>query len=249
MMTSYCVMTALLVPLVLLCFPECSAGTRERDRLIEEDVFYLVFRVQAGLNQSAYARYMDTNNANDDDDAIDLDFAIWYGCTSIDGRLPCDRHFRSRILDKWEHLPIEEVRVALYKDGVEVKYFLFNATNTSFTDWFNRARLLSGSYTDLKNAQYAYFSIEGEVKAARRFFIHKKFNGCGSDDGWMVIVDKPDPNCGETWEWEWNGGSYPTIIYCPSNTHCQFQPGTGSGAEKADLMTISVRMKSRCPSC
>ena len=71
------------------------------------DGYYMAFRAQPGISKPVYQRFIDKGN-NDDDDAIVFN-NVPCGCKTTDGRLPCDRHYRSKLLDLWDRLPIDKV--------------------------------------------------------------------------------------------------------------------------------------------
>ncbi|KAK7467788.1 hypothetical protein BaRGS_00028097 [Batillaria attramentaria] len=72
-----------------------------------EDHSVLAFRVTAGVGRAAYDRYV-TNGTNDDSPLDRSDLPC--GCLTVNGSLPCDRHYRSRILDDWPGSLIDTVR-------------------------------------------------------------------------------------------------------------------------------------------
>ncbi|KAK7467789.1 hypothetical protein BaRGS_00036977 [Batillaria attramentaria] len=63
-----------------------------------EDNCVLAFRATAGIGRSAYDRYVATGT---NDDSPLARSALPCGCLTVNGSLPCDRHYRSRILDDW----------------------------------------------------------------------------------------------------------------------------------------------------
>ena len=67
----------------------------------------LAFRLTPGIQRSAYDKYISIGNNDDDDDLVKS--RVPCGCKTTDGRLFCDRHYRSRLLDMWDRLGIEKV--------------------------------------------------------------------------------------------------------------------------------------------
>lgn len=66
----------------------------------------LVFRATAGIGRPVYDAWSDVGH-HDDDPLTRATLPC--GCTSVNGSLPCDRHYRSRLLDSWPSASIDEV--------------------------------------------------------------------------------------------------------------------------------------------
>ena len=83
--------------------------TVDDDSLVSmDDGYYLAFRLTAHIGRSAYDKYT-AIGVNDDSDSLVFD-NVPCGCKTTDGRLYCDRHYRSKLLDLWKNLPIDKVR-------------------------------------------------------------------------------------------------------------------------------------------
>lgn len=52
-----------------------------------------------------------------------------------------------------------QVRVSIYKNGVEKAFILFNATGTDKMGWFSPSRIIDSSWIDLKTATKQYFAM------------------------------------------------------------------------------------------
>jgi hypothetical protein len=53
--------------------------------------------------------------------------------------------------------------MALFKNSKEVAYVIFNGINSTMSDWFAKARLLSSSWNDLTTTTTTnYFSMAGQ---------------------------------------------------------------------------------------
>ncbi|XP_052814866.1 EGF-like repeat and discoidin I-like domain-containing protein 3 isoform X2 [Mya arenaria] len=61
----------------------------------------------------------------------------------------CSLHYRNPLVDKWTELHVSMVKYALYKNGNEVAYVIFNATGSNVTSWFQSERILNSSWTGL----------------------------------------------------------------------------------------------------
>ena len=109
----------------------------------------------------------------------------------------------------------------LYKDGVEVRSLKFNATGTTYMDWFSQENLILSPYwKDLKDASsLKYFDILGDPYADRSFEISHRYNGCPGDDGWMLITS--------SWQYcDWEKRNpLPSILYSKQNNYVTYQDG------------------------
>ena len=109
----------------------------------------------------------------------------------------------------------------LYKDGVEVRSLKFNATGTTYMDWFSQENLILSPYwNDLKDASsLQHFDILGDPDADRSFEISQLYNSCRKDDGWMVITG--------SWQYcDWEKRNpLPSILYSKQNNYVTFQDG------------------------
>ena len=70
------------------------------------DDWILAFRATAGIGRPVYDAW--THVGHHDDDPMTRD-NLPCGCVTINGSLPCDRHYRSRLLDTWPSASIDEV--------------------------------------------------------------------------------------------------------------------------------------------
>ena len=73
----------------------------------------------------------------------------------------------------------------------------FNAKGSNKLNWFSLSRLTQSSWTDMKTQPNNYFSIHGDPRNGRHFFINSVYGGCPNDAGWMVITVRA-PDC----DWE-----------------------------------------------
>ncbi|KAK7114310.1 uncharacterized protein [Littorina saxatilis] len=207
------------------------------DNLIKLDNgYFLAFRITPGIQSSAYEKFMADGNSDDTDCLVFQN--VPEGCKTTDGRLSCDRHYRSRILDLWDRLPIARVRVGVYKDNVEQRFFEFNGNSSNFDNWFSQSRLINNSYTDLSATQATpnFFSIVGDQAFGRPFFINNNYGGCDNDAGWLMVSDKADPPC--PWEKRNTTNSYPVIFFSSANAKSIYSITNAI----ADTLVISVKL-------
>ncbi|XP_045160489.2 SCO-spondin-like [Mercenaria mercenaria] len=101
--------------------------------------------------------------------------------------------YKSSIIDQWTSFYIRAVKIAAYKDGLEVFNAVFDATGSSNIDWLDCARLLYTSVSGLTgttaNTNSYACSLHGESSTFR--FLLGKSPDCGSVSatGVFSIVD------------------------------------------------------------
>uniref|UniRef100_A0A0L8FJM7 Uncharacterized protein n=1 Tax=Octopus bimaculoides TaxID=37653 RepID=A0A0L8FJM7_OCTBM len=100
----------------------------------------------------------------------------------------CPNFFRHPILDFWKQLPIDEVKLVIYKNQTAVVTMVFNGRKTNLSSWFSHANLKSSPWDDLSSVAPQYFLING--RATRRFYIAND-NGCDRDSGWLILNEGP----------------------------------------------------------
>ncbi|CAI9742326.1 Hypothetical predicted protein [Octopus vulgaris] len=61
----------------------------------------------------------------------------------------CPNFFRHPFLDFWEHLPIDEVKLVIYKNGTDSKTIIYDGRNTTLKTWFSHENLKSSPWDDL----------------------------------------------------------------------------------------------------
>ncbi|XP_041365179.1 uncharacterized protein LOC121380431 [Gigantopelta aegis] len=209
----------------------------EYAQLITDVVLYddwiLAFRATAHINQSAYTTWI-TPGHYDDHPAIRHDVPI--GCSSVNSSHFCDRHFRSKLIDKWNSFNIDQVKVVLYKNGVAVANLTFSGTGTSSTSWFSQTKLISSSWNDMSTSTFNYFSMEGDARLVRYWFISNVYGGCPHDVGWMVVLEKPTAPC--DWEKAVTAG-YPAFLYAPTNQKVVWD---SNNVEEADVMAVFLKI-------
>ncbi|XP_014773729.2 uncharacterized protein LOC106871660 [Octopus bimaculoides] len=75
----------------------------------------------------------------------------------------CPNFFRHPILDIWNHLPIEQVKLVLYKNETAVVTMVFDRRNTTLENWFSVKNLKSSPWNDLTPGKTNVFSINGAL--------------------------------------------------------------------------------------
>ncbi|KAL5007023.1 hypothetical protein ScPMuIL_015829 [Solemya velum] len=183
----------------------------------------LVFRALQGNGESVFDAWKtESDNVK----------AFSEGCDKVYVH-PGKHHFRSSLIDEWELLGIEQVKVELYKNKKIATYIVFNGTDSNMFNWFHQSRILTSSWSDLTvGATYNKFSIEGDM--TRRFFINKQYGGCPNDLGWMSLLD---PGKGHGCDWD-TQDSYPAFLHSTDNTAVNWHLGT---YDRADIMAIFIK--------
>ncbi|KAL8579575.1 hypothetical protein ACOMHN_025528 [Nucella lapillus] len=202
-----------------------------------DNSWILAFRATAGIGQPVNDAW--THVGHHDDDPMTRD-TLPCGCTTVNGSLPCDRHYRSRLLDAWPSGSIDQVRLVLYENGVEKEHVTFSGTGSDYLSWFSQSRIMESSWTDLKTATgLNFFSIAGYSECGSErselFFISQNYGGCDADAGWMTVTDD---QAGCQWD---TVTSPPAFIYSPSNHDMVWQ---GHGFHQADVMAVFVKLRS-----
>ncbi|WAR18815.1 HMCN1-like protein [Mya arenaria] len=125
-----------------------------------------------GHKASVYALWTESGALNDDvTDAASLSTTI---------------AFKSPVVDQWENSFIRAVKMAAYKDGLEVWSAVFDATGSSSNSWLACGRLLYASATDLDAAfaiSQAYTCSVAGASSTFRFFL-----GTGADCGTVAAA-------------------------------------------------------------
>ncbi|XP_014776039.1 uncharacterized protein LOC106873261 [Octopus bimaculoides] len=74
----------------------------------------------------------------------------------------CPNFFRHPILDIWSHLPVDDVKLVLYKNKTVVVTVVFDGRNSTITNWFSHENLKSSPWNDLTAVKPSYFSVTGD---------------------------------------------------------------------------------------
>ncbi|XP_036371244.1 uncharacterized protein LOC118768578 isoform X1 [Octopus sinensis] len=143
----------------------------------------------------------------------------------------CPNFFRHPILDYWNYLPIEEVKLLIYKNKTDVVTIIFDGRNTTLRSWFSHEKLKNSPWNDLASATGVHLSIEG-FRHVRRFYI--TLHGfCEGDRGWLTINEGP-LHC----QFE-ESDHYPSIRYSDTKSKVIWNNGYGL----ADSMAIFIRLR------
>ncbi|CAC5398473.1 unnamed protein product [Mytilus coruscus] len=148
---------------------------------IKGETWHHVFTATSGGSDSVYDLYTGNNTS----------FQTKLEASLIAPR--GKRHFKSDIINNWEYLNIEQVKVSVNKDGIEKAYFIFNGTESNKTNWFSTNRILKSSYTDLTSyATNMYFSNKDHVldnSQHRLFFMISKYDRVDLLQTKLLVLD------------------------------------------------------------
>ncbi|XP_036371010.1 uncharacterized protein LOC118768495 [Octopus sinensis] len=111
----------------------------------------------------------------------------------------CPNFFRHPLLDIWNELPIDEVKLVLYENQTAVVTMVFDGRDTTLKSWFSIDKLKSSPWSDLQVGKTNYFSIAG-FGDARRFYVSNYHQSCPYDIGWLCINEANEHF--ETCPWE-----------------------------------------------
>ncbi|CAG5124560.1 unnamed protein product [Candidula unifasciata] len=196
----------------------------------------LVFRAQAGIGHPVVDYW--SSKGKQDDNPLSETFPA--SCLRFDKSSSCDRHFRSYILDNWKN--IVQVRYSLYREGKEVSYIVFNGTGSNGTSWFQQSRILSTSWTKLKNEgpieHFTLLVFENDV-SKRSFYIFGPHNGCGTDYALTFIIERDKDACAEIWQVQ--SVPVPVFIYSLKDSYVTVKRKGNEYIGLADAAAVFVK--------
>ncbi|CAC5391166.1 unnamed protein product [Mytilus coruscus] len=148
---------------------------------------------------------------------------------------PNGKHFKSDVINYWSVIDIDQVKVVVYKNGLERAFLNFNGTGTDKTNWFSQERLQNSSFLDLKMARHGYgyfFSIKGSEVTKRRFYVNKSWGGCQlRDAGWLLVAEGQGFNC------NYESRNKLMLLYSPNNTYMKNDEIKSSTCQPLTLQT------------
>ncbi|XP_028396968.1 uncharacterized protein LOC114520831 [Dendronephthya gigantea] len=119
--------------------------------------------------------------------------------------------YKNRIVHSrnWRTFGPKEARVVLYKNGKEQLVLRFNASSSTYMNWFSHPRLLESPWNDLAGSTFNYFKIEGPCwnEECRDFHINFFYITCDYDVGWLAVSSMGITD-GCDWEKRFPGNSF-----------------------------------------
>ncbi|GAB1608503.1 hypothetical protein Ahia01_001134500 [Argonauta hians] len=180
-----------------------------------------IYSVSMGANSLIYESLMNQGNAAD-----------WNVMKCKSGF--CPKFFRHPIIDIWDKLSIQEVKLVIYKKQKPVITMVFDGSGSTSEDWFSESRLKSSPWKDLKKGSATNFAIAAGSRPRRRFYVINAGNGeCDQVTGWLAIRQSSF-RC----DWE-EADRYPVIFYSGKQTKTLWK----KEREIADAMAIFISVK------
>ncbi|XP_036360871.1 uncharacterized protein LOC118764338 [Octopus sinensis] len=94
--------------------------------------------------------------------------------------------FRSPLLDSWNQLPLNQVKLVIYKNNKAVVTMIFNGKNSTLGSVFSINRVVSSPWNDLTPATTSLmFGLN--VWQPRKFYFANVHYSCTSDTGWLFV--------------------------------------------------------------
>ena len=184
---------------------------------INKDEWIVVFRAQAGNGVSVYDAWRYNR-----------------GTVDVLSNTNAKSHYRHSAVQRWKDIQVVLVRVALYENGKEVAFILFDGDRSDNMNWFSKERILDSSWNHLRyDSALNVASIIGVGN--RRFYINTRYGGCENDHGFMLLLDNGPSPC-----------IYEKILKQPQIMYAKFPGGTRWDSMlhgRADSMTISIKPK------
>ena len=144
------------------------------------------------------------------------------------------KSYRSGILDSyWDVLTPKEVKVVVAVGGKAVRTIRFDAKDRTRENWFQTSAILASDWTDLKDTQVQWGSIQGDNGNGRNWMMLKNYGTCKGDMGWLTVSSKT------VCDWDVQDGdkSYWVVInYTEGSTIANMV-----GAKKADALVVLVK--------
>ncbi|XP_067652673.1 mucin-2-like [Haliotis asinina] len=137
-------------------------------------------------------------------------------------------HYKPNIANQWDQCKFDQVKLSIYKNGIEKANIIFNAQGATKDNWMDPSRIISSTYSDIKNADHGVFSLKGDANSGREFYASSESNGCDAY-GWMMVSTKGDCFYEKL-------AAKPAFYYSPTETRSHWgftNPGEG------DVMTIT----------
>ena len=182
-----------------------------------KDEWIVVFRAQAGSGVSVYDAWRYNR-----------------GTVDVLSNTNAKSHYRNSAVQEWKNIQVVLVRVALFENGKEVAFILFDGDRSDYMNWFSKERILDSSWNHLRyDSALNFASIIGDGNHNRRFFINTRYRGCQNDHGFMLLLDNGPSPC-----------NYEKTSKQPQFMYAKFPGGTRWDSMLfgyADSMTISIK--------
>ncbi|XP_033633572.1 uncharacterized protein LOC117295114 [Asterias rubens] len=143
--------------------------------------------------------------------------------------------FKSSLVNNWHQMDVQQIRLSLYKNGREVRRFIFNGVGSDRFNWFSRDRIIETPYTDMtSNTTYTQFTMGS--KDSRQFFINSvdgiEGDFCSKAEGWLAVSSSSN-DCLST-----HGDRQQSFLYSARDTSVRWASGL---VESADVIAIFIK--------
>ncbi|XP_046570033.1 uncharacterized protein LOC124278355 [Haliotis rubra] len=125
-------------------------------------------------------------------------------------------HYKPDLSNNWNSCHFDQIRVAIYNQGLQKAYVTFNAVGADKMSWFSPSRIIDSSWGDIKSIPKNFFQMAGDSLTGREFYMSNTGTGCSSS-GWMMVSTRG--GC----PYENPSGKKPAFYYAPGNTMANWQ--------------------------
>ena len=141
-----------------------------------------------------------------------------YSLAALNTRNDFRRHYKNRIIQKWNIFKPSEARVVLFKQNKEELALRFKTTSSNNKNWFSQANILESPWQDILTATKNYFTLDGPCwsSGCRDFHINHAYRGCPNDYGWLSVGDSA------VCKWESRHASGVKLIYSKVATQSNY---------------------------
>ncbi|XP_041376889.1 uncharacterized protein LOC121389360 [Gigantopelta aegis] len=165
-------------------------------------------------------------------------YSLWAGPKTLNTNQPkawdftnhFKGHYKPEASNHWNRCSFDKVKLSIYKAGKEKANIVFNARGATKMNWMDPSRIISSTFSDIKNAPHDVFGIRGDTNRGREFYASSA-SGIGCDQtGWIMVSTKN--NC------FYEGLSQkPAFLY--STTGIRTRWGSAGLPGEGDVMVIS----------
>ncbi|XP_078596443.1 uncharacterized protein LOC144873219 [Branchiostoma floridae x Branchiostoma japonicum] len=142
-------------------------------------------------------------------------------------------------LDIWAEWNVQEVIVELFKDHTSVLKLVFDGKGSDHMSWFSPDNVLSAPWTDL--IEPTFFSIQGDRRNDRLFFINERYYSCEYDQGWLAVLESETPPCAWERPHGFTNDDLPIILYSTAPWKVTWEQVSGVNyVGVADFVTVSI---------
>ncbi|XP_035825158.1 uncharacterized protein LOC118477541 [Aplysia californica] len=94
-------------------------------------------------------------------------------------------YYKPDVANAWDQCQFEQVKVSVFKDGLEVGNIVFDTRGVDKNSWFQPNRIVSSTWNDIKTAPPGTFTIAKSPLTGREFSVSPTA-GCDGQ-GWLFV--------------------------------------------------------------